>query len=170
MAGFLGLLGAVFTVGFSCAVPLAAFAAIGELSLGGAAAYALISAIWLANQLIGFIFLHYPLEPPAFAWGAALYASGLLGTAAAQGARSIFGGTSTLAAPATFFAAFAAYEGTLFIISVAAASGTANFTAAIAGRVFFINGAAFAALFLLRHAGRITGLVQSAKYRAPLRR
>jgi hypothetical protein len=169
-AGFLVLLSVIFSLGFSCAVPLAAFAAIGALTLGRLSAYALIGTIWLANQITGFAFHHYPLEPSAFAWGGALCAVGIIATAAAQMTSSHLRGNAAFAATAAFLAAFAAYEATLFAISAAAASGAANFAPAIAGRVFLINVAAFAALFLLCRAGRVTGFAQFAEGRVPSRK
>ncbi|HWX14176.1 MAG TPA: hypothetical protein VNY06_04850 [Methylocella sp.] len=59
--GSLILLSVAFSLGFSCAVPLAPFATIGALTV-------LIGAVWLANQMTGFALLHYPLERTAFAW------------------------------------------------------------------------------------------------------
>ena len=70
--GSLVLLSVAFSLGFSCAVPLAAFATIGALTLRRHDAFVLIGAVWLANQMTGFALLHYPLEQTAFAWSGAL--------------------------------------------------------------------------------------------------
>jgi hypothetical protein len=43
-----------FTLGFACATPLAAFAAIAALSMPRKDALLLIGLVWLANQAIGF--------------------------------------------------------------------------------------------------------------------
>ena len=63
----------VFSLGFACAVPLAAFAAIAALTLSRRDAFALVGAVWLANQIAGFTLLHYPMDPSTFAWGAATW-------------------------------------------------------------------------------------------------
>ena len=54
----------VFSLGFACAVPLAAFAAIAALTLGKRDAFVLVGAVWLANQIAGFAINHYPLVSP----------------------------------------------------------------------------------------------------------
>jgi hypothetical protein len=55
--GSLVFLGAVFSLGFSCAMPLASFAAVGALTLRRHDALVLIGAVWLANQTTGFTLL-----------------------------------------------------------------------------------------------------------------
>jgi len=52
----------LFTLGFACAVPLAAFAAIAAMSFGRREALAAIGAVWLANQAWGFAVMHYPMD------------------------------------------------------------------------------------------------------------
>jgi hypothetical protein len=54
-----------------------------------------------------------------------------------------------VAAMAAFLAAFAVYEGSLFAISLALASGVSDYAPSIVWRIFAINTAAFAALFLV---------------------
>ncbi|MCI0468252.1 MAG: hypothetical protein L0Y57_14840 [Beijerinckiaceae bacterium] len=169
--GLLVLLSVLFSLGFSCAVPLAAFAAIGALTLSRRDAFVLIGAVWLANQIIGFAFLHYPLEPVTFAWGGALGAVAVLATFAAQ---SVNGRrpqqTRIVAASAAFLAAFAAYEGALFALSAAAGSGLSSFAPAIAGRIFLINAAAFAALIVAYRLGSVVSFAVESRLSARERR
>jgi hypothetical protein len=54
-----------------------------------------------------------------------------------------------VAAIAGFLAAFAVYEGSLFAVSFALASGVSDYAPSIVGRIFAINTAAFAALILM---------------------
>ena len=89
--GSLILLSVAFSLGFSCAVPLAPFATIGALTLRRHDAFVLIGAVWLANQMTGFALLHYPLERTAFAWGLALGAVAVLATCRTMGQRPPFG-------------------------------------------------------------------------------
>ena len=73
-----------FTLGLACAVPLAAFAAAAALTLSQRDALALLLAVWLANQLVGFTVLDYPWTASTFAWGVALGAVAILATVAGQ--------------------------------------------------------------------------------------
>ncbi|HUB64537.1 MAG TPA: hypothetical protein VL996_08850 [Methylocella sp.] len=152
----------VFSLGFACAVPLAAFAAIAALTLSRRDAYALIGAVWFANQLAGFTIHHYPMTPSTFAWGATLGAVAFASTFAAQWAKGRLPQTSGAIAVAAFLAAFAVYEGSLFVISLVFGSGVSNFTPSIVRRILAINFAAFAALYLLHRLGVFAGLAKEA--------
>ena len=148
----------VFSLGFACAVPLAAFAALAALTLNRRDALLLVGAVWLTNQIAGFTVLHYPLDPSTFAWGAALGAIALASTLAAQwvkGRVPLAGGACPL-----FLAAFAVYEGSLVAISLAFGSGLSNFTPSIVRRILAINFAAFAALYLIHRMGVFAGLAK----------
>ena len=148
-----------FSLGFACATPLAAFAAAAALTLPRRDALLLTTAVWLANQLVGFAFLHYPWTASTFAWGIAIGAAALL---AAEAARSAALGTvragAALASLAALLAAYAAYEAVLFAVAAAALGGVEDFVPAIVGWIFLINAAAFVALFVLNRLGRAVGL------------
>lgn len=152
------LASAVFSLGIACAVPLAAFAAIAALTLSRRDSFALIGTVWLANQIAGFAILHYPLEPATFAWGAALGAVALASTLAAFWVKDRLPHGGGAAAAAAFLAAFAVYEGSLLVISLAFGSGVSNFMPSIVRRILAINFAAFAALFLIHRLGGFAGL------------
>src|ERR1700730_6081197 len=84
---WLGLLvvgSVVFTLGFACATPLAAFGAAAALTLPRNQALGLTGAVWLASQVVGFGVLHYPWTADCLAWGVALAVAALAGTAAAR--------------------------------------------------------------------------------------
>lgn len=160
--GSLILLSIVFSLGFSCAVPIAAFATIGALTLRRHDAYVLIGAVWLANQIIGFGLLHYPLERTAFAWGLALGAVALLATFAAQCVNDTLSlNDRVLAVSAAFLTSFAVYEGALFAISPASANGVANFAPAIVLRIFLINAVAFGVLLLVHRVIAVRGVEET---------
>lgn len=145
--------GVTFSLGFACAVPLAAFAAIAALTLSRREAFAFVGAVWLANQIVGFTLLHYPMDLSTFAWGAGLGTITLASTLAALWAKERFPQTSGAVAVAAFLAAFAVYEGSLFAISLFVGSGVSNFTPSIVRRILAINFAAFAALYLIHSLG-----------------
>lgn len=149
-----------FTLGLACAVPLAAFAAAAALTLSRRAALLLVGAVWLANQIIGYSCLGYPYNANSLAWGAALGAVALLATVAARAVALRVERTGSLMTPlASFAAAFAVYEGALFIVAVVALGDTGSFTPAIMGRIFIINAVAMLGLLVLNRLAIASGLV-----------
>jgi hypothetical protein len=151
--GVLVLASIVFSLGFACAVPLAAFAAIAALTLNRRDAFALIGTVWLANQVSGFAIHHYPLTAGTLAWGAALGMVALSSTLAAQWVKDRLPQVHMVVAAAAFVAAFAVYEGSLLAISLARGSGLADYAPSIVKRIFTINTAAFAALVIIHQLG-----------------
>jgi hypothetical protein len=152
----------IFSLGLACAVPLAAFAAAAALSLSRRDALLLVIFVWLVNQLIGFIFLDYPWTATTFAWGAVLGIVAILATLAGQWMAKHFADTvRSVRFVATFLVAFAAYEAALFAISAALLGGTEIYTAAIQGRIFAINTAAFVGLLALNHLAASIGLAKA---------
>ena len=145
-----------FSLGFACATPFAAFGAVAALTLPRKEFLLLPGAVWLANQAVGFGFLHYPWTANTLAWGVALGAATLLAALAArETVRRIKTGLIG-ASIGAFVVAFATYQVLIFIVAVAALGGADDFTASIILRVFEINAAGFVALMLLsRVANRL---------------
>jgi hypothetical protein len=160
---WLGLLVAasvVFSLGLACAVPLAAFTAAAALSLSRRDALLLILLVWLANQLVGFTVLHYPWTASTFTWGVVLGAVAILATWASQWiAGHLVNARGAFTVTTTFLIAFAVYEAALFAVSATLLGGTEIYTAAIQGRIFAINAAAFVGLLVLNHLATSVGLV-----------
>ena len=150
-----------FTFGFACAVPFAAFGAVAAMTLPRRDALLLTVALWLVNQIIGFGFLHYPWDTMTLTWGAILGIVAVLSTVGAQAGVRRRGIIAT--AVTSFTAAFAVYEGGLYLISAIVMGGTEDFAWAIIVRILEINAAALvglmAAAFLIHAAGsRVVGL------------
>ncbi len=137
----------LFTVGFACAVPLAAFAAIAAVSFDRRKALIASGAVWLANQAWGFTFMHYPLDGETFAWGGALGVIAALSCEAAGMAHRRFSGAIGLVA--AFLSAFLVYEGALILIDLVTAQ-SAYFAPALVTRIFLINACAFSGLLALK--------------------
>ena len=97
------------TLGFACALPLAAFAVMAAMLFAPAAAVGSVLAVWLANQIVGFGFLHYPTDASTLAWGLALGVIGLLSLGAAFAVLSRLHGLVGIVV--SFLAAFVVYEG-----------------------------------------------------------
>ena len=152
--------GVIFSLGLACAVPLAAFAAAAALSLSRRDALLLILLVWLANQLVGFTVLHYPWTASTFTWGVVLGAVAILATLAGQWITGrLVDARRAFTVTATFLIAFAVYEAALFAVSATLLGGTEIYTAAIQGRIFAINAAAFVGLLVLNHLATSVGLV-----------
>jgi hypothetical protein len=136
------------TLGFACALPLAAFAAIAALAFDLGTAVAAVLAVWLVNQVVGCAFLHYGTDAATLAWGGVLGLLGLASLAAARATLTRVGGV--LGAGLAFLAAFAAYEGLLFVIDVGAGLDPAVFILPVVARIFAVNAAAFGAFCAAR--------------------
>jgi hypothetical protein len=148
------------SLGFACAIPFAGFAAAAALTLPRRDALALILAVWLANQIVGFTALGYPLTADTFEWGAALGVVAVLATLAAQWAADrLAGAARAVGFAAVLLLAFAVYEAGLLIVSMTWLGGAEVFTAAIQGRIFAINAGAFVILMLLSRLATVFGLV-----------
>ena len=154
-----------FTFGFACAVPFAAFGAVSAMTLPRRHALLLMVALWLVNQIIGFVFLHYPWDAMTLIWGAILGGIAVLSTVAAQAPIRQRGMVTTAAT--SFAAAFVAYEGGLYLISATVMGGSEDFTAAIVVRILEINAAGFAALVAAALLIAATGARVGTLGRAP---
>jgi len=148
VAGALVVASVALTLGFACAVPLAAFAVIAAWTLRPAAAVAAMLAVWFANQVIGFACLHYPTDASTLAWGAALGVIALLTLGAAGAVLARIGGA--LGIVASFVAAFAAYQGSVYAACLLSGTDVTHFTFAVVSRVFLINAASLGGPLALR--------------------
>jgi hypothetical protein len=132
----------------ACAAPLAAFAAVAALTLNRRDAAVLSAAVWLANQFVGFAFLHYPTDATTLAWGAALGVIALLSCeSAGLVGRRVSG---LVGAAAAFVAAFVVYESALRALTDLTGPATDHFTMAVVSRIFLTNAGAFAGLLTLK--------------------
>ena len=157
--GLLAAASVAFTLGFACATPLAAFAAVAALTMTRRDALLLVGLVWLASQGVGFGLLHYPWTEDSLAWGAGFGVIGLLSVFAAEfGAKRFIGGNGIMSSIAAFLAAFAVNEGLLFVASLIFQSGIEDYSAAIVGRIFAINAIAFIGLLAVNKLGASAGL------------
>jgi hypothetical protein len=155
------------TLGFACALPLAAFATISALVFQPRAAAGAVITVWLMNQIVGFSFLHYPTDPSTIAWGFALGAIALLSLGAAFLVLSRVGGLVGILA--SFLAAFIVYEGAIYIVCIVSGTGVGSFAAPIVTRIFLINVASFGGLLAARELWTRTSLGRRAEASAAVR-
>ena len=159
-----------FSLGIACAVPLAAFAALGALTLPRGAAFGLIGAVWLTNQIAGYTHLSYPIDGRTAAWGFALVTAGVLATIAALSIKARFPKSGILTAGLAFLVAFAAYEGFLFVITLVFESDLSAYEPTVIGRILAINAATFAMFVLLHRFASAFGSSVETPVEIPSRR
>jgi hypothetical protein len=146
------------TLGFACAVPFAAFATISALLFHRNAANVTILSVWLANQVIGFAYLHYPADFSTLAWGAALGGIALFQLAVARAVLARVHGLPGLGLG--FIAAFLVCEGLIYGTCLVSGTDVSHFSLDCVTRIFLINAvafglfAAFRALWLRTAFGR----------------
>lgn len=107
----------------ACVLPFAATAAVAGVTLDLRRAMAAIGLVWLLNQAIGYGLMDYPVTQYSIGWGFALLGGTVAALFAArfvharitgvQGAS----GRSVGAIVLGFVAAFAVYEGSLFVVA-----------------------------------------------------
>jgi hypothetical protein len=152
-----------FALVFACAAPFAAFGAVAALTLSRRDALLVTVALWLANQLTGFLVLGYPWTLTSLAWGPAIGIAAVLGTLSAQWAVQRLARTSALRqALGAFLLAFCVYEAVIFVASVAGLGAIEMYAPAILGRVFVTNVAALVGLYALNRLGATLGLRRRA--------
>ncbi len=146
----------LFSMAFACAAPFAGLAAAAGIKMQRRDALTLVVMAWLANQAIGFFVLGYPRTYETFAWGVVIGVAAVLAASAASECKRLDNALArTIAA---FFAAFIAYEGFLYAITVLTASSEAAYSLPIVARIFEINGLAFAGLLVLHRLAMAFGL------------
>jgi hypothetical protein len=146
---------AALTVGgshaFACAAPLAAIAALASLTMRRVEGVALVVTAWLANQVVGFGILGYPLDLSTFGWGGAIGAAAVVGFFAAQWAVRL-NVPSLFRLGLALVVSYAVYEIVLLTYGVAVGSSLAAFTPEIIAYIFVINLISFAGLLVLHRA------------------
>jgi hypothetical protein len=152
---------------FACATPFPALGALSALYMRKRDAFALTFVNWLANQIIGYGFLHYPRDFNSFAWGVAIGISALVATAVAFLAENLAARAGWIAAAlAAFISAFVAYEFSLYA-ATPLLGDDGGFSAKIIAYVAEVNGIAFAGLLVLQGIGLSTGLASVPRMANP---
>lgn len=156
--GILGVVTLVTTLGFACATPFAALAALAAVNLSRRDAVLLMGASWLINQAVGFTMLHYPLNWDCYRGGLDLGLAALACVGASLlVCQRLHQSKSFLALTATFAASFVAYEGLLYAVS--GPSYAADFTWPIVRYILVLNALAFAVLLVMQKIVAASGLV-----------
>lgn len=137
------------TLALSCVTPFAALAVAVAGTAGLRASLRVVGIVWLANQVSGFLFFHFPLTVNAFLWGIAIGVAALITTIVAS---VIMKYLSDAAAPLrlglSLLISFAVYELTLLVAAVVL-NGLETFRPSIIFQLAWINAAALVAMVVL---------------------
>lgn len=158
------------TVALSCVTPFAALAVALAGTVGLRASLRVMIAVWLANQVIGFGFFHFPLTVNTFLIGIAIGGAAVAGTIAAwvvlkrMPSRPVL-----LRLGVALIVSFATYELTL-LAAVVFLGDPETFRPAIIAQLGFINAVSLVGMVLLNEIaaalcrpwlGRIPRLIRS---------
>ena len=133
----------------SCVTPFAALAVALAGTVGLRTSLRVVTAVWFANQVVGFVFFHFPLTANTFLRGIAEAVAALAATVVAS---AMIKYASSAAAPlrlgVTFLFSFAVYETTMFTAAIFL-GGFETFGPSIIGLLAWINAAALLGLIVL---------------------
>ena len=165
----------VFSLGFACATPLAAFAALAAVALSKRDGLILCGAVWLVNQVVGYTLLGYSWNINSVSWGLALGGATVL---ASLSSRWIYGRSKTnylFRLIAAFIAAFAVFQVSLYLVELFVLGGVEDSAADIVNRVLAINAGAFVGLLALHWLAVTMGFISAgtdtpSSHAPPMRR
>lgn len=123
---------------FACVTPFPALAVAAAYVLPARVAAATALAVWLANQAIGFGFLHYPWDQNTILWGFGIGAAAVVATGLASSVLRQMRHGIVLATGAALLVAFVAYEIALFLVALVL-GGQEAFAASIIGQFALLN-------------------------------
>jgi hypothetical protein len=133
----MAVIGATLTL--SCVTPFAALAVALAGTVGLRASLRIVTVVWLANQIVGFVFFHFPHTANTFLWGIAISGAALVTTIVASVVMKYASGWATpLRLGLAVLVAFGIYEMSLLRAAVLL-GGLATFRPAIVGQLAFIN-------------------------------
>jgi hypothetical protein len=163
--GILTIVTVASTLAVACGTPFAALAALAALYLPRRDAFVLIGVNWIANQAIGFGFLHYPLNWDCYRGGINLGIAALAGTAAAMLAHQALRKAGAVTAViGSFAAAFITYEVLLYAMTPWRSGG--DFAMPVVLYILYVNAIAFAGLLILQIGAMAVGFAAPRDIRA----
>ncbi|HEY0183831.1 MAG TPA: hypothetical protein VGC09_13575 [Rhodopila sp.] len=134
---------------FACVTPFAALATLAGLKLSRRDAFAVMAAVWLANQVVGYGYLGYPWTWDSMAWGVVIGLSSGLGILAARGLSVTR--PAPLAVSLPLVGAFTAFELGLYVAGFALPGSDWAFSATVIAHVFLVNAVALCGLMAVYH-------------------
>ena len=145
------------TLMLSCVTPFAALAVALAGTAGLRASLRIVTVVWLVNQIVGFVFSHFPHTANAFLWGIAIGGAALVATVVASVTmKYALGWAAPLRVGIALVVGFGVYEMAL----VAAAlflGGWETFRPAIVAQLAFVNVASLAGMVVLNEVAVVLG-------------
>ena len=165
----MAVIGATLTL--SCVTPFAALAVALAGTFGLRASLRIVTVVWLANQIVGFVFFHFPHTANTFLWGIAIGGAALVTTIVAS---VIMKYASSWAMPLrlgiTLLVALGVFEISLLVAALLL-GGLETFRPAIIGQLAFVNVISLAGMVVLNEIvvalgkpwlGRMPRLIESS--------
>ncbi|MCJ8311139.1 MAG: hypothetical protein HRU27_19415 [Rhizobiaceae bacterium] len=151
----------ILSFALDCGMPFAGLGALAVLALTPRDAAALAGFGWLANQVIGFGFLGYPIDVLTLAWGGALGLSSLAAVGGSLMALRLSKSDNPLKQVSlSFLGAWAAQQLTVLAATVLLGGTETAFAPSVVWFIFWTNTLAFAALMSIQLLGARAGIAQ----------
>lgn len=139
----------------ACAMPFAALAAVGAITLKRVDAFAVVVAAWFVNQSVGFALLGYPADATTLAWGVALGLSAVVAVIGAiEAVRLVRDWPTSVAVTVVFATALAAQQFTTFSASIVLESHPSAFAPDVLGWIAITNIICFLTLLAIHELGQ----------------
>ena len=165
----MAVIGATLTL--SCVTPFAALAVALAGTVGLRVSLRIVTVVWLVNQIVGFVFFHFPHTANTFLWGVAIGGAALVTTIVASVVMKYASCWATpLRLGITLLLGFGVYEMALLAAAVLL-GGLESFRPAIVAQLAFINVISLAGMIVLNEIvaalgkpwlGRTPRLVESS--------
>lgn len=137
------------TLALSCVTPFAALAVAVAGTAGLRASLRVVAIVWLANQVSGFLFFHFPLTANTSLWGIAIGGVALITTIVASVIMKYGSASSApLRLGLSLIISFAVYELTLLAVAVFL-GGFETFRLSVVAQLAWINAASLAGMIIL---------------------
>ena len=157
------------TFALACATPVAAFGALAALHMKRAEAIMLMSIVWLASQVVGFGYLHYPHTAGTIAWAGALLISALVTMeGAAFATRHTASTSSAVRAIGALAAAMVVFKAAIYLFGMEFGGNASAFKLPVVSNFVWTNALTFVFLLALYHIGVAVGLVARSNGPEPL--
>lgn len=145
------------TLMLSCVTPFAALAVALAGTAGLRASLRIVTVVWLANQIVGFVFFHFPHTANTFLWGIAIGGAALVATVVASVImKYAMGWAAPLRLGVAFGLGFGVYEMALAAVAVFL-GGWETFRPAIVAQLAFVNVASLAGMVVLNEVAVVLG-------------
>jgi hypothetical protein len=160
----IAVIGATFAL--SCVTPFAALAVALAGTVGLRSSLRVVTLVWFANQVIGFLFFHFPLTANTFGWAVAIGIAAVVTTGiAAVAMKYLAFRPAVVRLGVVFLVSFAVYELTLLPAAVVL-NGLDTFRPSIVAQLAGINAGSLVAMIALNEVAAL--LFKSWLGRMPL--